>query len=251
VWAIFTSVNVISSERDMESRKSAKASVSVIVPARNEGSTIARVVEVLATASEVGEILVIDNGSRDDTAKAAAAAGARVLKCEREGLGYAMKMGLREASYPFALRTDGDIDNWDRAWLDQLLPPRRRSLTRAIFVSPHNRFPVTNLVVRPFFQLYRPHWDAVPLPTTGTYMFDRECFPVEELPDDWAIDIAILVRALASTDIAVSNVNIGTLSDKRRPIEHYVPMARDINSYLTRYFFEDSRAALDLRNDEQ
>jgi glucosyl-3-phosphoglycerate synthase len=211
-------------------------SISVVVPARNEASTVAGVVRVLLEHSAVGEVLLIDNASSDGTGAIAAQAGATVLKCEEIGLGRAMKVGLRAARYKYVLRTDADIDHWDPKWIDKLLPLEPGMLKRGVYVSPYNQFPVTNLVVRPFFQLYKPLWDSVPLPTTGTYLFDNECFPVEALPDDWAIDIAILVKGLSCNAIQVTNVAIGLLSDKPRDITHYIPMAREVNRYLTRYF---------------
>jgi hypothetical protein len=68
------------------------------------------------------------------------------------------------------LRTDADIDNWDSVCIDKLLPLQAGMLKRAVFTSPHNRFPVTNPVVRPFFQLYRPVWDSVPLPPRSFHL---------------------------------------------------------------------------------
>src|ERR1044072_1639451 len=213
--------------------------ISVVLPARNEASTVAEVVRVLLDHHSVGEVLLIDNGSSDGTGEIAAQAGATVFKCEQAGLGRAMKVGLRSANCKYVLRTDADIDNWNPSWLDSLLPVEPRTLKRAIYLSPFNQFPVTNLVVRPFFQLYRPEWDCVPLPTTGTYLFDNDCFPVDTLPDDWAIDLAILFRGLSCDSIQVINVEVGLLSDKPRDITHYVPMARDLNRYLTQYFKEE------------
>jgi glucosyl-3-phosphoglycerate synthase len=214
----------------------AQNSISVVLPARNEASTVAGVVRVLLNHHTVGEVLLIDNGSSDGTGEISAQMGARVMKCEQVGLGRAMKVGLRSARCKYVLRTDADIDNWDPEWINKLLPLQPKTLKRAVFTSPYNQFPVTNLVVRPFFQLYKPLWDSVPLPTTGTYLFDNECFPVEALPDDWAIDVAILLRGLSCDEIQVTNVDIGLLSDKPRSISHYIPMARDLNRFLTRYF---------------
>jgi glycosyltransferase involved in cell wall biosynthesis len=59
----------------------------VIIPARDEEAAIAEVVRtVLAQAPESGlEVLVVDDGSRDGTADAARAAGARVLRLEGAG----------------------------------------------------------------------------------------------------------------------------------------------------------------------
>ncbi len=92
------------------------APVSVVIPAHNEAQAIVRVVQEAKSAlttSQRGpdavEILVVDDGSTDDTAKLAESAGARVLRHE-ENLGYgaALKAGIRAASHEIILTTDAD-----------------------------------------------------------------------------------------------------------------------------------------------
>ncbi|MFC3859886.1 glycosyltransferase family 2 protein [Deinococcus antarcticus] len=52
--------------------------LTVLIPAFNEGETVADVVKA-ALGAELGPVIVIDDGSRDDTALRAQLAGARVL----------------------------------------------------------------------------------------------------------------------------------------------------------------------------
>lgn len=54
--------------------------VSVVIPAFNEGASIADVVRRIRAVSPDYEVIVVDDGSADDTAKAAASAGARVIR---------------------------------------------------------------------------------------------------------------------------------------------------------------------------
>ena len=54
--------------------------VSAIVPAYNEGPRIAAVLDVVRQSKMVDEILVVDDGSSDDTAEVAAAHGAKVVR---------------------------------------------------------------------------------------------------------------------------------------------------------------------------
>ena len=56
----------------------AARSVTIVVPAFNEGDSIGRVVTALRAAAPWHEVLVIDDGSTDGTGKAAQDAGARV-----------------------------------------------------------------------------------------------------------------------------------------------------------------------------
>jgi glycosyltransferase involved in cell wall biosynthesis len=83
--------------------------VSVVIPACNEAGAIADVVRELAGIAGWSEILVIDDGSSDDTAARAVAAGARVLHHPyRKGNGAAVKTGIRAAAGEYVLIIDGD-----------------------------------------------------------------------------------------------------------------------------------------------
>ena len=67
------------------------ASVAVLIPAFNEAATVAEVVKV-AIQSKIGRVLVVDDGSKDDTAWVATHAGAEILK---------LKMNLGKAGAVF------------------------------------------------------------------------------------------------------------------------------------------------------
>jgi len=82
---------------------------SVVIPAMDEAASIGRVVSDLARAARWREIIVVDDGSRDGTAEAAAAAGARVVRHPyNKGNGAAVKTGIRNAAGNYILITDAD-----------------------------------------------------------------------------------------------------------------------------------------------
>lgn len=56
----------------------------------------------------VDEVLVVDNNSTDATAALAAAAGARVVQERRQGYGFALRRGLREASGDYVVLAEPD-----------------------------------------------------------------------------------------------------------------------------------------------
>ena len=83
--------------------------VSVVIPACNEGAGIAGVVTELAAAAPWHEIIVVDDGSSDGTGDAARGAGARVVRHPyNKGNGAAVKSGIRAATGEYILIIDGD-----------------------------------------------------------------------------------------------------------------------------------------------
>lgn len=62
-----------------EIRETAAPSISIIIPAKNEASTISKVVREAKKISKNCEVLVICNGSKDNTPQLAHNAGAKVL----------------------------------------------------------------------------------------------------------------------------------------------------------------------------
>jgi glycosyltransferase involved in cell wall biosynthesis len=87
--------------------------VSVVMPAYQEGAHIAEQIQALVATMESSgwtfEIIVVDDGSTDATADAAAATGVRVLRRpENQGYGSALKLGIRHARYDWILITDAD-----------------------------------------------------------------------------------------------------------------------------------------------
>lgn len=70
--------------------------ITAIIPALNEAGSIAGVVRE-TLKQPVAEVIVVDNGSGDSTAKVAREAGARVVLEPRRGYGYACAAGVKAA----------------------------------------------------------------------------------------------------------------------------------------------------------
>ena len=83
--------------------------VSAIIPAYNEAQTIGKLVSKTRTLYPEFEIIVIDDGSTDDTAAVARDAGATVYSHPYNiGNGAAIKSGIRIASGSILVFMDGD-----------------------------------------------------------------------------------------------------------------------------------------------
>lgn len=139
--------------------------VRVVVPCLNEAGAIADVVRAFRQQPNVVEVLVVDNGSSDQTVEIARAAGARVIRESRPGKGFAVITGLREAgSADYYVMVDGD-DTYSAAALstllraaqqgsDMVIGTRLESADAGAFRAGHgfgNRLFIT--LVRIFFRL--------------------------------------------------------------------------------------------------
>ena len=97
-----------------------------IVPALNEAETISRVIAEIRSFDPEFEILVVDDGSTDETTERALEVGAKVLRLPLNlGIGGAMQAGYvyaLEGGYDVAVQVDGDGQH-DPSELGRLLQP--------------------------------------------------------------------------------------------------------------------------------
>jgi len=83
--------------------------LSIILPAKNESASIGGLVTRLRETLRQAEIIVVDDGSSDDTAAQATAAGARVIHNPvSRGNGAAVKAGARAANGTIMVFMDAD-----------------------------------------------------------------------------------------------------------------------------------------------
>ena len=96
-----------------EDRVQLQRSVLVVIPAYEEAEHVADQVRAVSRALEQtgwrSEIVVVDDGSTDETAAQALSGGARVLRHKRNrGYGAALKTGIDAGDHPWILITDAD-----------------------------------------------------------------------------------------------------------------------------------------------
>ncbi|MFA5088229.1 MAG: glycosyltransferase family 2 protein [Candidatus Omnitrophota bacterium] len=103
-----------------------KQTILIIVPAFNESGNIGRVIEEISASPLPVDILVVNDGSRDDTAKEASQTRAGVISLPFNlGIGGAVQTGFqfaRKHGYDVAVQVDGDGQH-DTQFIGDLLAP--------------------------------------------------------------------------------------------------------------------------------
>ena len=104
----------------MEERK-----VAAIIPAYNEENTISAVISTLVASGRFEEIVVISDGSTDDTAKVARIAGATLVHelPWKHGKGAAMGHGVAHTDSPILCFFDADLKGLTVSHIHSILDP--------------------------------------------------------------------------------------------------------------------------------
>lgn len=82
--------------------------IAVLIPCLNEAETIGKVIGDFRRTAPDAAIVVVDNGSTDDTAAIATSLGARVIREPRRGKGRALRTAFEQVGAEIYVLADGD-----------------------------------------------------------------------------------------------------------------------------------------------
>lgn len=203
--------------------------ISIVIPARNEGKTVGKVVSAFIGLPCVGEVVVVDTASWDDTAAVAAAAGAVVIEEPAPGMGRALKTGFAAAKHPWVMKVDADLETFDPNMAERLAEAREPGvgLVKGNWQDPKDDMPMTRLLVRPAVRLIYPGLSHIRAANSGLYLFNRDLIALEEVVDTNAADIDVMLR-VHEAGHSVVEIEIGEISHDPRNTEHYNAMAENI-----------------------
>ena len=108
--------------------------VSFLIPAYNEAATIGEVLDRIAQLDVDAQVIVVDDGSPDDTARIAEEKGALVVRQANRGKGSAIRAAIPHADGEISVIQDADME-YDPAEVPELIDPIVRGAADVVFGS--------------------------------------------------------------------------------------------------------------------
>ncbi|MBP7113925.1 MAG: HAD-IB family phosphatase [Candidatus Peribacteraceae bacterium] len=202
--------------------------LTCILPAFNEEKTISRVLRVLKKVQEIDELLVVDDGSTDQTGAVARTNGARVLRHQKNsGKGAAIKTGASHAKNNLLLFIDADLQSLNAAKVRKLALPLLQNsadFVKASYTNPSGR--VTKLVAKPLLKIVHPFL-KLEQPLSGEFGFNRKKIDMDKIEDGWGVDIQLVFQA-ARKNLRIQEVFIGRKVHKHQSVESLSIMSEQV-----------------------
>lgn len=202
--------------------------VSVIIPAYNEENTVAIVVDVIKKVSCVDEIIVVDDGSSDNTAQEAMDAGAIVISHEvNKGKGEALYTGYKNAECDIIAFIDADIHNLTTNKVEAMIKPilnGNAEITKTKFARESGR--VTELTAKPLLNFFFPEI-SFEQPLSGQFAARKEILKKIHFEKDYGVDVGIVIDADV-LGISIMEVDIGAIEHDMSPLADLHLMANEV-----------------------
>ncbi len=202
--------------------------VSVIIPAYNEEETVAKVVEVVKNVSVVDEIIVVNDGSSDNTEQEALKTGAIVINHEtNKGKGQALYTGYQQAECDIIAFIDADIYNLTSAKVEAMIRPileGKTDITKTKFSRASGR--VTELTAKPLLNFFFPEI-SFEQPLSGQFAAKKEVLKKINFESDYGVDVGIVIDADV-LGISIMEVDIGAIEHDMSPLSDLNLMANEV-----------------------
>ncbi|TPQ19293.1 glucosyl-3-phosphoglycerate synthase [Streptomyces sporangiiformans] len=214
-------------------KRSARSTVSVVLPALNEEATVGEIVSVIRRelmtkkVPLVDELVVIDSGSTDRTAEVATEAGARVVHRDdilpripaAPGKGEVLWRSLLVTSGDIVCFVDADLKEFSADFVSGIVGPLLTEpgvdLVKAMYDRPLGSAAgqggrVTELMARPLLNMHWPQLAGFVQPLGGEYAARRSLLERLPFPVGYGVELGMLIDALHLVGLdALAQVDVG------------------------------------------
>ncbi|TKA09976.1 glucosyl-3-phosphoglycerate synthase [Actinacidiphila oryziradicis] len=233
-----------------------RGTVSVVLPALNEESTVGAIVETIRRdlmsddMPLVDELVVLDSGSTDRTAAVATDAGATVVHRDAilpqlpalPGKGEVLWRSLLVTSGEIVCFIDADLRDFQSQFVSGIVGPLLTDpdlcLVKAMYdrpletgdtIVPAGGGRVTELVARPLLNLHWPQLAGFVQPLGGEYAARRSLLEQLPFPVGYGVEIGLLVDALNTVGLdALAQVDVGVRHHRHQDSQALGRMAATI-----------------------
>lgn len=233
-----------------------KTTVSVVLPARDEESTVGDIVgvirrELVERTPLVDEILVVDSNSTDATAERAREAGAHVVAQNEvlshlpplTGKGEALWKGLAASKGDIVVYIDADLRSFGAHYVSGLLGPLLADagthFVKATYERPYlgsdgiaqqgGGGRVTELVARPLLNMFWPELAGFGQPLGGEYAARRQVLERVPYVTEYGVEFGLLVDLLRLIGLdGMAQVDLGRRTHAHQPLPALGRMAGQI-----------------------
>ncbi|MFH8745781.1 glucosyl-3-phosphoglycerate synthase [Streptomyces rimosus] len=220
-------------DRLLAAKRETGQTVSVVLPALDEEATVGAIVEAIRTelmtpsVPLVDELIVLDSGSTDGTAKTAAKAGARVVHRDEvlprlpalPGKGEVLWRSLLVTRGDIVCFIDADLREFSAAFVSGIVGPLLTDpgvqFVKGMYDRPLGEAAgqggrVTELVARPLLNLHWPQLAGFVQPLGGEYAARRSLLERLPFPVGYGVELGLLVDALHTAGLdALAQVDVG------------------------------------------
>ena len=207
--------------------------ISVVIPALNEQDTVATVVSAALSSPLIDEVVVVDNGSTDNTTLVARAAGAKVVDEPVAGQGNALRTGYTVARNDWIIKLDADLSEFSPTLVESLHGAVRPGvgLVKGLWFDANDNMPMTRLMVRPAIAIMFPGLSHIRAVNSGLFLFDRSRIAVSELTDGYGADLDVMLR-MHTAGWNTVEVDVGRITHNTRNLQHYNKMSETLLRFL-------------------